>query len=138
MGKGFSITEAPIKRRKAVKLKQAQAGIDDSVMLYKKITLTSELACVEAYQVGVNALLETLAEALQVAGFDTVVGEEQFATMVEMAKMEKEVPFTASCQSSAHRQNLIDSKKAPKETWEVDGAAVISSKIAFSEGLELE
>lgn len=134
----FSIVPAPIKRSKAIKAKMAKAGINEDLMIYNKLSLSSDLACVQKYQTKVNQALEELAEALQEAGFAEAIGEDQFSTMVEVSKQEKGNPFPASCQSTAHKQNLIDSGEVPAELWELDTVGVAVAKTDLSAGLSLD
>ena len=137
MNKLFSIVAAPIQRGKALKLKQAQAGISDDTIMYNKLLLSEDLECVQEFGVAVNAALEALAAKLIEAGFETPIGEDQFATMVEKAKAFHACPIPVSCQSDAHKQNLIDNGTVPEELWALEQGAVSSAKTDLSEGLSI-
>jgi hypothetical protein len=135
IGKKLIIVPSVIKRSTEVKELHTKEGIPESKFVFNRLTLPEDSEQVKAFQAKIANAYDELSESISEAVIE-VVGEEQFSTMVSLAKdAVMENPFPASIQSLAHRTNLTDADEVT--VWEVKKSGATTSKANLASGLTL-
>jgi hypothetical protein len=139
IGNELSIVPAVIKRGEEVKQLHAAQGINPAVFQFNKLTLPASWKAVVKFQEAIDKAFEGLAKEIQsVNGGKLVglIGEDQFSTMVHLAKEEvQNNPFPADIQSLAHRQNLTDAGTVI--VWTVEKSTGVPVKANLASGIVL-
>lgn len=132
VGTELAIVPSVIKRGEEVKALHASQGINPAVFQFNKLTLPASWKAVTKFQEAIDKAYETLAKDMQaVEGgkMVTVIGEDQFTTMVHLAKEAvKNNPFPADIQSLAHRTNLTEAGTVT--VWEKPSGPVAKTNLA--------
>lgn len=139
VGNELAIVPSVIKRGEDVKQLHASQGINPAVFQFNKLTLPIGWKAVTKFQEAIDKAYETLAKEMQaVEGgkMVAVIGEDQFSTMVHLAKEEvKNNPFPADIQSLAHRTNLTEAGTVT--VWAVEKSGGLVAKANLASGFKL-